>query len=174
MIQRGLVAILTGILLNGCFAPSGQSFTVGSSALVDGLLKQEYGTVLGGSAVTRSFPITWSNLPTGTKAIALVLVDKDFNDYVHWLATDIDPAPGGLGDGGALGASFPQGANDTSGYGYFGPMPSTKHVYRLTAYALSAPTELEPRFLIGDLQEAIKDKTLASATLDLPYDPARK
>lgn len=167
-----VLVILLSLALAGCATTPPGIFTVHTTALTDtGLLKKEYGAPSGASASVRSFPLTWSGLPANTKALALTLVDRDYINYVHWLATDIDPAPGGLKDNESLDGLFPQGANDTSGYGYFGPLPSEKHVYVLTVYALSAPTELEPRFLMEDLQDAMKGKILASTSLDLPYDP---
>jgi Raf kinase inhibitor-like YbhB/YbcL family protein len=173
MNRFGRVLILVGLVLaGGATTASGQGFSIQTTALNDaGALKKEYGASLGGSASLRSFPITWSGLPAGTKAMALTLIDRDYINYVHWLATDIDAAPGGLKDNESLEATFPQGANDTSGYGYFGPMPTERHLYVLTVYALSETTDLEPRFLMEDLTEAMKGKILASTSMELPYDP---
>lgn len=167
--------ILVVLTLSGCAPASSPTFAVQTTALTDaGLLRAEFGAPPGGNASVRSFPLTWTNLPAGTKALALTLLDRDYDNFVHWLAADIDPATGGLKDNGSLDGLFPQGVNDTGGYGYFGPLPPEKHVYVLTVYALSEPTGLEPRFLLEDLQEALKGRVLGTATLDLPYDPLVK
>ena len=44
---------------------------------------------------TRSFPINISDIPIGTKALALTLIDYDAVPvagfpWIHWIATDID------------------------------------------------------------------------------------
>lgn len=50
---------------------------------------------------TLSLSISWSNIPEGTKSIALVMQDYDAVpvcgfSWIHWLVADIDPALVGL------------------------------------------------------------------------------
>jgi len=153
----------------GADAPT-PPFTVTTTALgADGRLLKVFGAAPGERGSLRSFPFSWTNLPAGTKVLALVLEDKSFGDFVHWLATDIDPSPGTLAEDASAEANFAQGSNDAGTYGYFGPLPTGMNVYRLTLYALSEPTDLEPRFLAPDLLEAMEGKVLATASIDLPY-----
>lgn len=52
---------------------------------------------------TLSLPISWSNIPEGTKSFALVMQDYDAVpvcgfSWIHWLVADIDPTLEGLGE----------------------------------------------------------------------------
>jgi Raf kinase inhibitor-like YbhB/YbcL family protein len=155
-----------------------------------GRLDAMYGAKAGGAANPRSFPFTWKNLPSGTKALAVVLDDPDArlvlaafgrtgDFFLHWIAADIDPSSGGLPDNAAVTMSFPQGKNGTGNVGYTAPQPPADvpkdtdkvriHVYRLKVYALSAPTGLPSGFSLDDLMSAVKNKTLAMAQLNVSY-----
>ena len=45
--------------------------------------------------------LSWSDLPAGTRALALIVDDPDapVGTFTHWLAWDIDPLARGLTDG---------------------------------------------------------------------------
>src|SRR5208283_447807 len=99
-----------------------------------GRLNGMYGAKAGGPANTRSFPFTWTNLPAGTKALAVVLDDPDArlvlaafgrtgDFFLHWIAADIDPSTGGLPDNAAASMSSPQGKNGTGKAVYTAPQP---------------------------------------------------
>lgn len=168
--------LLVGLALLGCESSPGAAtteFTVTTVATDDeGLLLSDYGASPGDQDNLVSFPFRWSGLPAGTKALALIMLDKSYDDYVHWLAADIDPSLGGLPADASRTMSFPQGTNDNSGgFGYVGPMPPNRHLYLMTAYALSEPTKLEGHFVISELEDAMKGKILATAELALPYEP---
>jgi Raf kinase inhibitor-like YbhB/YbcL family protein len=172
-------------------AVAGAPETGFDSGLVSvGRLDAMYGAKAGGPANPRSFPFTWKNVPAGTKALAVVLDDPDARlvlaafgmsgDYfLHWIAADINPSTGGLPDNAAATMSFPQGKNGTGKAVYTAPQPPADvpkdtdkvriHVYRLKVYALSAPTGLQTGFSREDLMNAIKDKTLGMAQLNLSY-----
>ena len=139
----------------------------------------------------RSFPFSWSQLPAGTKAVALILDDPDARlvlasfgskdlSFLHWIATDIDPEGGGLADNAsAAGKGLTQGKNGAGIIGYLGPQPPADipkglnkpliHIYRLKVYALSAPTGLAEGFSLADLEAAVKDKTLAVAQFNFSF-----
>jgi Raf kinase inhibitor-like YbhB/YbcL family protein len=155
-----------------------------------GRLDVMYGAKAGGAPNPRSFPFTWKNLPVGTNALAVVLDDPDArlvlaafgmkgDSFLHWISTDINPSSGGLSDNAAATMSFPQGKNGTGNIGYTAPQPPADipkvtdkiriHVYRLKVYALSAPTGLKSGFSLDDLMNAIKDKTLKMAQLNISY-----
>ena len=94
-------------------------------------------------------PLTWSNLPPGTKSLALIVDDPDAPDpkapkmtWVHWVLYNLPPQAGGLAEGvqpenlpvGAL-----QGLNDWQRTGYGGPCPPIgRHRYFHKLYALDA------------------------------------
>jgi Raf kinase inhibitor-like YbhB/YbcL family protein len=192
------------VSLAGCAGTSGGgSFTLSTTAVSGppetgfdsglvsvGRLKAAYGAKPGGPANSRSFPFTWRNLPAGTRALAVILDDPDArlvlkafggtgDFFLHWTATDIDPALGGLPDNAAATMAITQGTNGAGNVGYQAPTPpadvpkdTTKvriHVYRLKVYALSAPTGLKPGFTLDQLQAAIKDKAIGMAELNVSY-----
>jgi phosphatidylethanolamine-binding protein (PEBP) family uncharacterized protein len=67
-------------------------------------------------------------VPAGTKALVLLVVDPDANQFVHWTV---------------LASAFQQGRNDFGNVGYGGPCPpSGTHHYRFTLSALAAPLKL--------------------------------
>jgi Raf kinase inhibitor-like YbhB/YbcL family protein len=155
-----------------------------------GRLNAMYGAKAGGEPNPRSFPFTWKNVPSGTKALAVVLDDPDArlvlaafgrtgDFFLHWVATDIDPSLGGLADNAAATMNITQGKNGTGKAVYTAPQPpadipkdTTKvriHVYRLKVYALSAPTGLQSGFSLDDLMSAIKGTTIGMAQLNISY-----
>jgi Raf kinase inhibitor-like YbhB/YbcL family protein len=172
-------------------AVSGAPETGFDSGLVSvGRLDAMYGAKAGGAANPRSFPFTWKNLPAGTKALAVILDDPDArlvlkafgrtgDFFLHWVATDIDPALGGLPDNAAATMSITQGKNGTGNAVYTAPQPPADvpkdtdkvriHIYRLKVYALSRPTGLPSGFSLDDLQGAIKDTTIGMAQLNISY-----
>jgi Raf kinase inhibitor-like YbhB/YbcL family protein len=187
--MKKFIVFLAGalVLLASCAAPvfklsssasDGKPQTGFDSKLVSiGRLNSEY---LG----SNSPPFEWSGLPEGTKSVAVVLDDPDArlvmkafgmdgDTYYHWTATDIDPSLGGLKAGAAAALNAPQGIV------YQGPAPPADvpadapkpiiHIYRLTVYALSAPTGLEPGYSPEALLAAVKDKTLGTAQLNFSY-----
>ncbi len=93
-----------------------------------GRLNAMYGARGEGPANPRSFPFTWRNLPAGTKALAVVLDDPDArlvlaafgrtgDFFLHWIATDIDPAMGGLPGNAAATLPITQGKNGNGATG---------------------------------------------------------
>jgi len=172
-------------------AVQGPAETGFDSGLVSiGRLNAIYGAKAGDPANPRSFPFTWSHVPAGTKALAVVLDDPDARRvlaaygrtgdfFLHWIATDIDPTLGGLPDNAAATMKITQGTNGAGNVGYQAPQPpadvpkdTTKvriHVYRLKVYALSAPTGLAPGFTLDALMAAIKNTTLGMAQLNVSY-----
>ena len=174
-------------------AVTGKSETGFSSGLKSaGRIDAQFAAKPNEDANKTSFPFDWKNLPEGTKALALILDDPDAkpvmavfgmkgDSFLHWIAADIDPAKGGLKkNASADKPDFPQGKNGGGMTGYMGPRPPSDipkdakppliHIYRLTVYALSAPTGLKDGFSLEDLTAAIKDKTLGQAQLFMSYN----
>jgi Raf kinase inhibitor-like YbhB/YbcL family protein len=119
-------------------------------------------------------PLTWSNLPPGTRELALVCDDPDAptpEPWVHWVIYKIPPDATSLPENvapqpnletprGAL-----QGRNSwTSGrtVGYRGPAPppGKTHHYRFHLYALDAPLDLTPEADSKALTRAMKGHIL--------------
>ncbi len=173
-------------------AVSGSSETGFDSGLVSaGRLDATFAAKASGPSNPRSFPFQWSNVPPGTKALALILDDPDARlvlasrginapSFLHWTATDIDPALGGLAaNASAEMSTLVQGKNGAGQIGYRGPQPPADfpkntgkrliHVYRLALYALSSPTGLSKGYGLDELRQAIKDKVLGVARLTISY-----
>lgn len=92
-------------------------------------------------------PLQWSDLPKGTKSLALIIDDPDAPDpqapkrtFVHWVLYDIPPESGGLPAGVAR-EELPEGTragiNDLERPDYGGACPPIgRHRYVHKLYAL--------------------------------------
>jgi Raf kinase inhibitor-like YbhB/YbcL family protein len=117
--------------------------------------------------------LRWTNVPAGTRALALIADDPDApaGTWVHWVIYDLPPETKELAEGTAksetLEHGVKQGTNDFRRVGYAGPCPppGSPHRYFFKLYALDAPTNLKPRATKQQLLDAIKDHILADAQL---------
>src|SRR5688500_10145965 len=66
--------------------------------------------------------IAWSDVPEGTRSLALIVDDPDAprGTFTHWVLYDIPPDTNGLGEGATLGIA---GRNSFGRSGYGGPCP---------------------------------------------------
>ena len=107
----------------------------------------------------RSPALAWSDVPAGTKSLALIVDDPDAPDpmapkmtYVHWVLYNIPASAPGLPEGvmvPQLPAGTSQGLNDWKRTGYGGPCPPIgRHRYFFKLYALDT--------LLPDLGETDK------------------
>lgn len=153
-------------------APMTQALALGvqSAGIVDGVIDDAYG--LRGKQKkkdipSRSLPLTVSDIPEGTKALAITMVDPDGGDWVHWLACNIPvreeiPANASI----SMSKKMTQGKNDFKFVGYGGPTPpSGTHRYVITVYALSGKVKLKKGFKLGAFEKAIRGKVLESAEI---------
>lgn len=122
-------------------------------------------------------PLEWSEVPSGTHSLALVMEDPDApaGTWVHWVLYDLAPdrtrleprlpKTAVLADGAKHGACW--GVEEFSKVGYYGPCPppGRPHRYVFTLYALAAATGLRPRRNKAELLRAIEGRILASASL---------
>ncbi len=93
-------------------------------------------------------PLAWSDIPAGTKSLALIVDDPDAPDpaapkmtWVHWVLYNITPHSTGLDAGKSGIPELPAGAlnglNDWNQTGYRGPCPPIgRHRYFHKLYAL--------------------------------------
>lgn len=119
--------------------------------------------------------LAWSELPEGTKELAIICDDPDapMGTWVHWVIYGIPASIGILSGGipkkGTLdeipGAC--QGKNGWGNIGYDGPRPprGPSHRYFFKLYALKEQLKLGPGLTASQLQKAMKGKTLAEAEL---------
>jgi hypothetical protein len=117
-------------------------------------------------------PLQWTNVPEGTRSLALVVDDPDAPGgvFTHWIAWGLDPAAEWLGEG----ASVPrEGQNDFGTSGYRGPCPPPghgRHRYVFRLYALDADLELGAGAAKAGLEQAIEGHVLTMAELVGTYE----
>jgi Raf kinase inhibitor-like YbhB/YbcL family protein len=112
-------------------------------------------------------PLSWSSLPEGTRSLALIVHDTDApsGDFTHWVAWNIDPEPGGLGEGTPAPSEGVNGFGDT---GYNGPCPPPghgPHRYFHDLHALDSEIDLEPGASREQLETALDGHVLAVVQL---------
>jgi hypothetical protein len=93
--------------------------------------------------------LQWSNLPPGTRSLAVICHDPDAPliksgtyGFVHWVLYNLPPDTDGLPEAATLGDV---GENDFGGTGYGGPMPPEghgKHHYFFWLLALDRDLQL--------------------------------
>lgn len=125
-----------------------------------------------------SVPLSWKNVPSGTKSFALSMVDPHpvAQNWVHWLVINI-PANAVSIEEGASRKKMPPGTaelNDSSGsIGYGGPQPpkgTGDHPYVFTLYALNAEKlNLGVNTSLTAFKKALEGKVLVSTTLTGKY-----
>lgn len=119
--------------------------------------------------------LSWSNLPAGTKELALIVDDPDAptaEPWVHWVIYKISPSVMGLAEGVADDAVLAdpkgavQGKNSSNTAGYRGPAPPRGHGvhhYHFKLYALNAAVPVGPGLEKAALLKAMEGHVLAQA-----------
>lgn len=128
-------------------------------------------------------PLAWTGAPANTKTFALIMDDPDApgGTWVHWVLWNIPGATSSLPEGipktetlKNLGGAL-QGKNTWPKTGYDGPCPppGKPHRYFFKLYALDAPLGLKAGATKADVDQAMKDRILASAQLMGTYGRGR-
>jgi Raf kinase inhibitor-like YbhB/YbcL family protein len=120
--------------------------------------------------------LAWTDLPAGTRSLALIVDDPDAPDpaapkrtYVHWVLYNIPAGAAGLPEGvpsAGLPAGAREGLNDWKRTGYGGPCPPIgrhRYFHKLYALDLTLPDLGKPTK--PALEEAIQGHVLAKAEL---------
>lgn len=125
-----------------------------------------------------SIPLSWKNVPSGTKSFALSVVDPHpvAQNWVHWLVINIPPDLAFL-DEGASRKRMPPGSielkNSWADIGYGGPEPpggTGDHPYVVTLYALKVEKlDLKPSTSLSAFKKAIEGKVIAPASITGKY-----
>jgi Raf kinase inhibitor-like YbhB/YbcL family protein len=121
-------------------------------------------------------PLSWSDVPSGTRSLALIVDDPDAPDpahprmtWVHWVLYNIPASVDGLPEGvGAedLPSGTLQGRNDWKRTGYGGPCPPVgRHRYFHKLYALDTTLPDLETPTKADLEHAMEGHVLARAEL---------
>jgi|SRR5450759_3321113 Raf kinase inhibitor-like YbhB/YbcL family protein len=121
-------------------------------------------------------PLAWSNVPAGTKSLALIVEDPDAPDpeapkttWVHWILYNLPPSATSLAED-ATRLGLPPGAlagrNDWGRTGYGGPCPPIgrhRYFHRLFALDVLLPDLHGPRK--ASIEKAMHGHILAEAAL---------
>jgi Raf kinase inhibitor-like YbhB/YbcL family protein len=127
-------------------------------------------------------PLAWSDVPPGTKSLALIVDDPDAPDpeapkmtWVHWVVYNLPPTSSGLPESAkTLPSGAKEGLNDWKRTGYGGPCPPVgRHRYFHKLYALDAvlPDLKQPTKV--KLEEAMKGHILSEAQLMGTYQKSK-
>ena len=190
-------ALLCGALGAGEAYAGPSAFTVSSPDLESGTFDKKFSlNAFGCTGANISPAIRWSNLPAGTKSLALQMEDKDAaagTGFWHWTVYNIPASANGLPQGAGnspsgLPAPAIGGANDfqdtgaTGGNGNYGgpcpPMGDKPHHYIFTLYALAVddveaasgiPKTGTPDLHSFILNKGLGDKVLGKAKFTASY-----
>ena len=117
-------------------------------------------------------PLRWSNVPEGTRSLALVADDPDApgGTFVHWVIYDLPPdarrLPEAVPKRQTLPGGAAQGVNGAGGVGYMGPCPpSGTHRYFFRVYALDTELDLGGGATREGLASAMREHVLAGGRL---------
>lgn len=173
------MTVVAGMKVVAQTAPA--TITVSSPVLKDGQpIPKDY--TADGKNV--SPPITWSNLPAGTKELALICEDPVAptpQPFVHWVVYKIPATAKGLPEGMPIDDTTPMPADlagtiqGLSGFrrpiwrGPAPPKPGVAHQYHFIVYALDAPLDVKPGLNKTQLLEAMKGHIIGQGQLVAPY-----
>lgn len=111
--------------------------------------------------------LSFENVPSGTKSLALLVDDPDApgGNFVHWLVYNIPADTKEIPEGGPLPEGSVEAVNDFGNKGYGGPCPppGKPHRYFFTVYALDI-RELQ-NVTKRNFEEKIKNHIIGSAEL---------
>ena len=118
-------------------------------------------------------PLSWSGVPDGAKALALVVDDPDASGtFTHWVVYNLPVSPPGLEEGASLSdrlsEGLREGLNDFGEQGYGGPCPprgADAHRYFFRLFALDQELNFTGRVTRDQLMDATEGKTLEEAVL---------
>lgn len=128
--------------------------------------------------------LSWTDVPAGTKSLALIVDDPDAPDpaapkmtWVHWVLYNVPASASGLPEAVAtqsLPAGTKEGLNDWKRTGYGGPCPPIgRHRYFHKLYALDVTLPDMGRPTKADLENAMKGHVLAQAELIGTYQKGK-
>lgn len=121
-------------------------------------------------------PLAWSDVPTHTKSLVLIVDDPDAPDpaapqrvWTHWLLYNLPPETNSLPEAVKpvdLPPGTREGLNDWKQTGYGGPRPPIgRHRYFHTLYALDSVLPNLGQASRGEVEKAMKGHVLAEARL---------
>src|SRR5215208_1044251 len=171
--HRGLIAagVITVIMAGIAWAGMERHMRISSTAFSDQSVIPDLYTCEGADI---SPPLAWSDLPAGSKSLALIVDDPDAPDpaapkmtWVHWVLYNLPATTGDLPQGAKpLPAGTKEGLNDWKRPGYGGPCPPIgRHRYFHKLYALDTVLPDLQQPTKAKLEEAMRGHILAEARL---------
>lgn len=117
-------------------------------------------------------PLAWTDVPRGTRSLALIVDDPDAPDpdapattWVHWVLSDLSPERDHLHENLGRPAVGQVGLNDWHRAAWGGPAPPIgRHRYHFKLYALDCVLGLS-RPTKAELERAMAGHVLSEATL---------
>jgi Raf kinase inhibitor-like YbhB/YbcL family protein len=150
-----------------------------SSAFKDGGKIPIQFVMVAASGKNLSLPLSWENVPPGTKSFALSMVDPHpvAQNWVHWFVINIPADTTSLPEG-ASRKNMPPGStelrNSFGDVGYGGPQPpkgSGEHPYVITLYALNVEkVELGANTSLAAFNKMVEGKAILSASITGKYE----
>ena len=112
-------------------------------------------------------PLAWTNVPTNTVSLALIMDDPDApsGTWVHWVLYNLPKNTTGLAQGKNEGGT--EGKNDFNKLGYGGPCPprGSNHRYYIKLYSLDIMLELKSGATKAQVESAMRGHILAQGQL---------
>jgi len=108
--------------------------------------------------------LQWANVPPDAAELAIVVVDPDADNFVHWVVAGISPGVTAIADG-QLPEGAVQGLNGAGTLGWMGPCPpaSESHTYRFEIHALAKASGLADGTVGDGMLQVIDGDTLEFA-----------
>ena len=169
--------IILSLLLNQKVM-GGEAMEISSTAFKDGEKIPIQYVMPGAGGKNISIPLTWKNVPPGTKSFALSIVDPHpvAQNWVHWFVINIPSQVPSLVEG-ASKKKMPSGSvelkNSFGDAGYGGPQPpkgTGDHPYVITLYALNVDRlNLNLDTSLAAFKKALEGKVIVSASITGKY-----
>lgn len=118
------------------------------------------------SGKNQSPPLSWTDVPSNTKSLALLVEDPDapVGTFVHWVVYDISPGTTGVKPGVSNGK---EGLNSAGKAAYMGPCPppGNPHHYHFRLFALDTNLAVEAQPNVQAVRTAMQGHIIQSADL---------
>jgi len=137
-----------------------------------GIIPQKYGY----KNKNLSIPLKISEIPEGTKSLALIMDDPDAMDAVgkvwtHWVLWNISPNTKEIIEN-SIPENSIEGKTDFDEIGYGGPAPpDTEHTYIFKLYALDTILNLKQGSTKTEVEESMKKHILIEGKFEGKFAP---